>query len=243
MPHPDAAAESGSWGGPRTRSGRLLLAVLAGRPPRRPRGRAALRGGAERGARRGAHQRAVPLRRLALADGAEAGAVPRTRCCSTTAGRGRSRLPRPARLGRLAARAARAGRGGAPVLAVDDAAPARRCGTRLAAVVDTWVRDPEQRADLRLGLAEVARTPTGTAAARVGRMWSTPGPWSARCPTAGASVTRSPASCPPRRRPGPRWHGPVAGPQAVRQRRPDPRCGRPDRPAGRAPPLSGAGPA
>jgi anti-sigma regulatory factor (Ser/Thr protein kinase) len=43
-----------------------------------------------------------------------------------------------------------------PVLAVDDARRLPDLRHALAAVVDTWVRDPEQREDLRLGLAEVA---------------------------------------------------------------------------------------
>jgi anti-sigma regulatory factor (Ser/Thr protein kinase) len=43
-----------------------------------------------------------------------------------------------------------------PVLLVDDAPSLPHLRHALAAVVDTWVRDPEQREDLRLGLAEVA---------------------------------------------------------------------------------------
>jgi anti-sigma regulatory factor (Ser/Thr protein kinase) len=44
----------------------------------------------------------------------------------------------------------------APVLVVDDAPSLPELRHALAAVVDAWVRDPEQQADLRLGLAEVA---------------------------------------------------------------------------------------
>jgi anti-sigma regulatory factor (Ser/Thr protein kinase) len=43
-----------------------------------------------------------------------------------------------------------------PVLVVDEARSLPDLRHALAAVVDTWVRDPEQREDLRLGLAEVA---------------------------------------------------------------------------------------
>jgi anti-sigma regulatory factor (Ser/Thr protein kinase) len=43
-----------------------------------------------------------------------------------------------------------------PVLAVDDARSLPDLRHALAAVVDAWVHDPEQREDLRLGLAEVA---------------------------------------------------------------------------------------
>lgn len=43
-----------------------------------------------------------------------------------------------------------------PVLRVDDAPSLRDLRHALVAVVDAWVRDPEQREDLRLGLAEVA---------------------------------------------------------------------------------------
>jgi anti-sigma regulatory factor (Ser/Thr protein kinase) len=43
-----------------------------------------------------------------------------------------------------------------PALVVDDARSLPDLRHALAAVVDTWVRDPEQREDLRLGLAEVA---------------------------------------------------------------------------------------
>jgi anti-sigma regulatory factor (Ser/Thr protein kinase) len=45
---------------------------------------------------------------------------------------------------------------GPPALVVDDAASLPQLRHALAAVVDTWVQDPEQREDLRLGLAEVA---------------------------------------------------------------------------------------
>jgi anti-sigma regulatory factor (Ser/Thr protein kinase) len=46
--------------------------------------------------------------------------------------------------------------GGPPVLVVDEARSLPELRHAMAAVVDAWVRDPEQREDLRLGLAEVA---------------------------------------------------------------------------------------
>jgi anti-sigma regulatory factor (Ser/Thr protein kinase) len=45
---------------------------------------------------------------------------------------------------------------GPPVLRLDAVPTLPQLRHALAAVVDTWVRDPEQREDLRLGLAEVA---------------------------------------------------------------------------------------
>ena len=64
----------------------------------------------------------------------------------------------------------------APVLVVDDARSLPDLRHALAAVVDAWVRDPEQRADLRLGLAEVAANAFRHGSRPVSaRVWVEPG--------------------------------------------------------------------
>jgi anti-sigma regulatory factor (Ser/Thr protein kinase) len=63
-----------------------------------------------------------------------------------------------------------------PVLVVDDARSLPDLRHALAAVVDTWVRDPEQQADLRLGLAEVAANAFRHGSRPVSaRVWVEPG--------------------------------------------------------------------